>query len=63
MHTKVYQKYFGLDNRKKAIKEALSKKSDLETIRAENHRLKLEMQLLQLENEKLRQLVCNNTKL
>lgn len=63
MHTKVYQKYFGLDNRKKAINEALSKKSDLETLKAENHRLKLEIQLLQLENEKLRQLVGNNTKI
>jgi integrase len=47
IHTRTYQRYFGRDNRKKAINEAIHKKSEVEL-------LKEKVAQLELENEKLK---------
>jgi integrase len=47
IHTRTYQRYFGRDNRKKAINEAINKKSEVEL-------LKEKVAQLELENEKLK---------
>lgn len=48
IHTRTYQKYFGRDNRKKAINEALNKKSEVELLREKVTQLELENQMLKL---------------
>ncbi len=52
IHTKAYQRWFSLDNRKRAINEALAKKSEVEELRAEVGRLKLENEKLKIELER-----------
>lgn len=54
VHTQTYQRWFGRDNRKKAINEAVNKKSEVDILKEENQRLKLEIELLKLENQRLR---------
>jgi integrase len=46
-HTKIYQRWFGLDNRIKAINEAINKKSELDFLREENERLKFKVRELE----------------
>ncbi len=52
MHTKVYQKWFSLENRKKAINTALNEKDELEILRDKNIELQNKVKLLTLELEK-----------
>lgn len=52
MHTKVYQKWFSLENRKKAINTALSEKDELEILREKNIELQNKVEFLTLELEK-----------
>jgi integrase len=54
-HTKTYQRWFGIENRKKAFGEAIDQKSLVElqkneilTLRIENERLRLEVEKLKL---------------
>jgi hypothetical protein len=54
-HTKTYQRWFGIENRKKAFGEVISQKSLIElqkneilALRMENERLKLEVERLRL---------------
>ncbi|MGD1911719.1 MAG: site-specific integrase [Rivularia sp. (in: cyanobacteria)] len=54
MHTKVYQRWFSLENRKKVMKSAINKKSH-EQLEAENIRLMAENQRLQLELDRVQQ--------
>ena len=49
VHTQTYQRWFSLDMRKLAINNALSKKSEVEIIKEENQRLKLEVEKLRIE--------------
>ncbi|MGD1912853.1 MAG: site-specific integrase [Rivularia sp. (in: cyanobacteria)] len=60
MHTKVYQKWFSLENRKKAIKTALNEKDELEMLKAKNIYLenKVEMLTMELEKYKLNNLMA-----
>ena len=46
VHTDIYQKWFGLENRKKVIKQAVDKKDELESLRTENVRLRTEVAYL-----------------
>ena len=50
-HTDTYQRWFGLENRKKAIKQAVEKKDELNELREEIIKLKA-------ENEKLKELLA-----
>ncbi|MEM6401351.1 MAG: site-specific integrase [Cyanobacteria bacterium P01_D01_bin.116] len=52
MHTKVYQKWFSLENRKKAINTALSEKDELEILREKNIYLQNKVDFLTTELEK-----------
>jgi len=52
MHTKVYQKWFSLENRKKAINTALSEKDELEILREKNTYLQNKVDFLTTELEK-----------
>ncbi|MEA5593197.1 site-specific integrase [Rivularia sp. UHCC 0363] len=52
MHTKVYQKWFSLENRKKAMKIALNEKEELEIVREKNIYLQNQVKSLTLELEK-----------
>ena len=52
MHTKVYQKWFSLENRKKAINIALSEKDELEILRNKNIELQNKVKFLTIELEK-----------
>jgi hypothetical protein len=54
VHTHTYQRWFGRDNRKRAINEAVNKKSEVDILKEENQRLKLEIELLKLENQRLK---------
>ncbi|MEY3332253.1 MAG: hypothetical protein RLZZ176_553, partial [Cyanobacteriota bacterium] len=54
-HTKTYQRWFGIENRKKAFGEVISQKSLIElqkneilALRMENERLKLQGEMLKL---------------
>ncbi len=49
VHTQTYQRWFSLDMRKLAIDTALSKRSEVEAIREENQRLRLEVEKLKIE--------------
>ena len=49
VHTQTYQRWFSLDMRKLAIDSALSKKSEVEIIKEENQRLKIEVEKLRIE--------------
>ena len=51
MHTKVYQKWFSLENRKKAISTALNEKDELQILREKNIYLENKVQLLTAELE------------
>ena len=53
MHTKVYQKWFSLENRKKAISTALNEKDELQILREKNIYLENKVELLTAELEKL----------
>ncbi len=55
MHTKVYQRWFSLENRKKVMKSAINQKSR-EELEAENIRLIAENQQLKLKLNKLQQI-------
>ncbi len=52
MHTKVYQKWFSLENRKKAMKTALNEKEELEMLREKNIYLQNKVEYLTVELEK-----------
>ncbi len=52
MHTKVYQKWFSLENRKRAINTALSEKEELEIIKEKNIYLQNRVDFLTAELEK-----------
>lgn len=54
VHTQTYQRWFGRDNRKRAINEAVNRKSEFDELREENQRLKFEIELLKLENQQLK---------
>ncbi len=49
VHTQTYQRWFSLDMRKLAIDTALNKKSEVEVVKEENQRLKLEVEKLKME--------------
>ena len=49
VHTQTYQRWFSLDMRKLAIDNALNKKSEIEVVKEENQRLKLEVEKLRME--------------
>lgn len=49
VHTQTYQRWFSLDMRKLAIDTALNKKSEVEVVKEENQRLKLEVEKLRME--------------
>jgi hypothetical protein len=49
VHTQTYQRWFSLDMRKLAIDTALNKKSEVEMVKQENQRLKLEVEKLKME--------------
>ncbi len=55
MHTKVYQRWFSLENRKKVMKSSINKKSNQE-LEAEIIRLKTENQHLKFELDKFQQI-------
>lgn len=55
MHTKVYQRWFSLENRKQVMKSAINKKSRQE-LEAENIRLMAENQRLKYQLDKLQQI-------
>ena len=55
MHTKVYQRWFSLENRKQVMKSAINKKSR-EQLEAENIRLIAENQRLKYQLDKLQQI-------
>ncbi|MGB7376994.1 MAG: site-specific integrase [Rivularia sp. (in: cyanobacteria)] len=59
MHTKVYQRWFSLENRKKVMKSAINKKSD-EELEAENIRLMAENQRLKSQLDKLQQILSES---
>ncbi|MEM7716664.1 MAG: site-specific integrase, partial [Cyanobacteria bacterium P01_A01_bin.68] len=63
MHTKVYQKWFSLENRKKAIKTALNEQEELEILKAKNIYLQnqVEMLTIELEKYKLNNLIAEST--
>ena len=49
VHTQTYQRWFSLDMRKLAINQALNKKSEVELVKQENQRLRLEVEKLKME--------------
>jgi hypothetical protein len=49
VHTQTYQRWFSLDMRKLAMDTALNKKSEVEVVKQENQRLKLEVEKLKME--------------
>ena len=49
VHTQTYQRWFSLDMRKLAIDNALYKRSEIEVVKEENQRLKLEVEKLRME--------------
>ncbi|MEL7245686.1 MAG: site-specific integrase, partial [Cyanobacteria bacterium J06573_2] len=49
VHTQTYQRWFSLDMRKLAIDNALNKKSEIEVVKEENQKLKLEVDKLRME--------------
>lgn len=55
MHTKVYQRWFSLENRKQVMKSAINKRSR-EDLEAENIRLMAENQRLKYQLDKLQQI-------
>jgi hypothetical protein len=73
MHTETYQRYFGEDNRRKAINQALQRKIDTESfqknseileikvsqLELENQSLKVEIERMKLENDRLKMLIPN----
>ncbi|MEA5593305.1 site-specific integrase [Rivularia sp. UHCC 0363] len=54
MHTKVYQRWFGLENRRKAFNQAFEEKNENEKLKDENTQLKKRIAELELEVYKLR---------
>ncbi len=46
IHTEVYQKWFSLENRKKAIKQAVDKRDDVDILKLENSQLEAEVERL-----------------
>ncbi|MGB3638315.1 MAG: site-specific integrase [Rivularia sp. (in: cyanobacteria)] len=54
MHTKVYQQWLSLEQRKVGFDAALKKVSELDTLRAENASLKLRYESLLIENQRLK---------
>ncbi|MCJ8280046.1 MAG: site-specific integrase [Rivularia sp. ALOHA_DT_140] len=49
IHTKTYQRWFSLDMRKLAIDNALNKKTEVELVKQENERLRIEVEKLKME--------------
>ncbi len=54
MHTKVYQRWFGLENRRKAFNQAFEEQNENEILKDENTKLKKRIAELELEVYKLR---------
>ncbi|NJL80981.1 MAG: hypothetical protein HC917_23305 [Richelia sp. SM2_1_7] len=52
MHTKVYQRWFSLENRKKAMNTALNEKQEMKMLREQNIYLQKKVESLSLELEK-----------
>ncbi|MBE9212176.1 site-specific integrase [Plectonema cf. radiosum LEGE 06105] len=52
MHTKVYQRWFSLENRKKAMNTALNEKQEMEMLQEKNISLQKKVESLTLELEK-----------
>ncbi|MFN7851563.1 MAG: site-specific integrase, partial [Dolichospermum sp.] len=59
-HTKTYQRWFGIENRKKAFGEVISQKSLIELQKNEILALRVENERLRLEVEKLKFLERKN---
>lgn len=57
MHTDIYQKHMGEENRKNAINQAIAKKSEVDLLRDENARLTIECDRLKLEVDRYRLMV------
>jgi Phage integrase family len=53
-HTKTYQRWFGIENRKKAFGEVISQKSLIELQKNEISALRMENERLRLEIERLK---------
>ncbi|MEB3216837.1 MAG: hypothetical protein VKN72_11480, partial [Nostocales cyanobacterium 94392] len=53
-HTKTYQRWFGIENRKKAFGEVISQKSTIELQKNEILALRMENEKLRLEVERLK---------
>ena len=54
MHTKVYQRWFGLENRKKAFEQTFSEQNQLQCVLDENAKLRKRVAELELEVTRLR---------
>ncbi|MEM7580201.1 MAG: site-specific integrase, partial [Cyanobacteria bacterium P01_A01_bin.80] len=54
MHTKVYQQWLSLEQRKIGFDAALKKVSELDALRLENASLKLRYESLLIENQRLK---------
>ncbi|MGF1672264.1 MAG: tyrosine-type recombinase/integrase, partial [Rivularia sp. (in: cyanobacteria)] len=61
-HTKTYQRWFGMENRKKAFGEVISQKSTIELQKNEILALRMENEKLRLEVERLREVSGNSIK-
>jgi hypothetical protein len=48
IHTKIYQKWLSLENRKKVIKSAVNRVDDVEALREENAGLRAEIEFYKL---------------
>jgi integrase len=53
-HTRTYQQWFGRENRRIAINQAIAKKSEVEFLKEKVSELTLEIERLKLENQKLK---------
>ncbi|MEM1394919.1 MAG: site-specific integrase, partial [Cyanobacteria bacterium P01_H01_bin.150] len=54
MHTKVYQRWFGLENRKKAFEQTFREQNELQRVLDENAQLRKQVAELELEVTRLR---------
>ena len=54
VHTEIYQKWFSLENRRQVMNFAVENKDLVEELKKENYRLKIELEKVNLENQKLR---------
>ncbi|MEM9923380.1 MAG: site-specific integrase [Cyanobacteria bacterium P01_D01_bin.50] len=54
VHTEIYQKWFSLENRRKAMNLSIDNNRVIKELLDENNRLKIELEKLSLENQRLR---------